>query len=254
MSICVDRQKTSTAYGAGGVAGAWSGTGQVLKPHACVIDACTFAREGMVSLVAEQYAGEVSSLGCGTTYMKLPLAERLRPVDLLVYRLPTTLSSLMEALCFLRHFLTQHLQGGRSERRPQTRVLILTDLSPFWLYDTLRSPMLQDNVLLSVSVLPAYCRPLQLRMALTGRGSNALLVHQALKTPASRRTRGLSEREVDVLHRLLSGNLAIQEQARLNQRSAKTLYSQRLSAMRKLGVRSLSGLLRWSVRPRRGQP
>lgn len=255
MSIGTLQQKpSSTVYGADD-RGPAPGAGMALtsRPHACVIDHCVFGRAGMASLVAEGYAGEVSSLSSGLAYQQLPLAEQMRPVSLLVYRLPTTLLPLLEAVCFLRAFLTPR-EEGLAGPRPRTRVIVLTDLPSFWLYDTLRSAWLQDEALLSVSVLPAYCRPQQLRTVLTGMLPNALLVHQALKTPVLRRARGLSTGEVEMLRWLLAENLSISEQAWLRKRSIKTLYSQRLSAMRKLGVRSLPCLLRWSVRPRRGQP
>ncbi|EHN8908232.1 response regulator transcription factor [Enterobacter hormaechei] len=255
MNVGIIRSETPRVYGAGGVVREDDSldSSPFTRPYACVIDPCAFAREGIVSLMAEEGAGEVSLLDSGTAYLQLPLEERLRPVSLLVYRLPTALRPLMEALCFLRRFLTLHLQDAPSERRPQTRVVVLTDLPPFWLYDTLRSPLHPTGALLSVSVLPAHCRPQQLRTVLAGMEAHALLVPLALATPTLRRTRGLNAGVLDVLRSLLVDNLTIAEQARLGRKCVKTLYSQRLSAMRKLGVRTLSGLLRWSVRSRKGQ-
>ncbi|CAI1210790.1 helix-turn-helix domain-containing protein [Serratia proteamaculans] len=255
MNVGIIQQETPRVYGAGGATreGNSPDLTQLPPPYACVIDPCAFAREGIVSLMTEEGGGEVSSLDSGTAYLQLPLDERLRPVSLLVYRLPTALPPLLEALCFLRRFLTLHLQDAPTGRRPQTRVVVLTDLPPFWLYDTLRSPLHPKGALLSVSVLPAHCRPQQLRTVLAGMEAHALLAPLALKTPTWRRTRGLNAGELDVLRRSLVDKLTIADQARLGRKGVKTLYSQRLSAMRKLGVRSLSGLLRWSVRSRKGQ-
>lgn len=255
MNSVMTLQEAPTGWGGGDVTrcGGDPGQGGGVLSHAIVIDRCAFAREAMVSLVTERYTGEVSPLDSGSAYLQWPLAERLRPVSLLVYRLPTALPSLLEAVCFLRRFLTLHQQDRPSEARPPMRVIVLTDLPPFWLYDTLHSQQALDDALLSVSVLPAHCRPQQLRTVLSGMASHSLLVHLALKTPVLRRARGLSVGEVDVMRSLLLDNLSIVEQAQLRGRNIKTLYSQRLSAMRKLGVRTLSGLLRWSVCSRRGK-
>lgn len=249
MSTVIDRE-TLTDWGEYDLEGAEPrpARGAIAPPQACVIDRCAFARDGVASLVRERYTGAVLSLDCGAAYLRLPLAERVRPVNVLVYRLPTALPPLMDAVCFLRRFLNQHAQSTQPGRRPWVRVVLLTDLPPFWLYDTLRSVLSQEASMLSVSVLPARCQPQQLRAVLTRAWPGTLLVQQALNTPTVKRTRGLSAGEVNVLRHLLVDDITIAAQARQGGRSAKTLYSQRLSAMRKLGVSSLCGLLRWGVR------
>ncbi|MBS3894858.1 MULTISPECIES: hypothetical protein [Serratia] len=182
-------------------------------------------------------------------YLQLPRNERARPVNVLVFRLPTALAPLLDAVSFLSCLLRQPAQSLLTGHRPEGRVVLLTDLSPFWLYDTLRN-VLPEEALLSVRVLPARARPHQVRAALTRPASAAQLVHQALRTPSVKRSRGLTASEVNVLRLLLVNDFPIAAQARMRGMSAKTLYSQRLSAMRKLGVRTLSDLLRWGVRTR----
>ncbi|AMH00557.2 hypothetical protein AL485_16035 [Serratia liquefaciens] len=223
-------------------------------PHACVIDACAFARSGLTSLVAEQIVGAVLPLDCGAAYLQLSPAERARPVNVLVYRLPTALAPLLDAVSFLRRFLNQHAQSTEPGQRPWVRVFLLTDLPPFWLYDTLRSGLYQEEALLSVSVLPARSQPQQVRAVLMCALPGTQLVHLALKAPTVKRPRGLNAGEVSVLRHLLVEDITIAAQAKLKGISPKTLYSQRLSAMRKLGVRSLSGLFRWGVRVSEVQP
>lgn len=218
-----------------------------LDSFACVIDPCAYARQGLATLVAERCGGAVLSLDTGAAYLRLPRADRVRPVSVLVLRLPTALAPLLDAVGFLGRFLSQPAQRLLAGRRTEGRVVLLTDLSSFWLYDTLRS-VLPEEALLSVSVLPARARPQQVRAALMGSVPGTQLVHRALKMPTLKRPRGLSAGEINVLRLLLVNDFSIAAQARLTGVSAKTLYSQRLSAMRKLGVRTLSGLLRWGVR------
>lgn len=247
-------QRTSAGWGRPDVGGAAWGPGmeRVVGPRGCVIDPCAYARTGLVSLVSERCNGTVLSLESSLAYQQLPQSERIQSGGVVAFRLPTALAPLLDAVTFLHRFLSQPVHGPSPGRWSVGRVVLLTDLSPFWLYDTLRSA-LPEVALLSVSVLPARARPQQVRAALLCAEPRTQLVHQALKTTAVRRARGLSANEINVLRHLLVDDVSIAVQARIKGVSAKTLYSQRLSAMRKLGVRTLSGLLRWSVRPRGGR-
>ncbi|WP_329911572.1 hypothetical protein [Serratia quinivorans] len=214
-------------------------------PYACVIDRCAFARHGLATLVAERFPGEVLTLDCEVTHLQLPLITRVRPVSVLVYRLPALLTPLMTGLSFLQRFLARH---AREDGQMSARVVLLTDLAPHWLYDTLSALLCQEAALLSVSVLPSRCSLPQLRAALAGTLPDALMRHHVMNVPAAWRVSGLSAREVTVLRDFLVYDIDLAAQARLSGRSVKTLYSLRLSAMRKLGVRTLQGLLRWRAR------
>lgn len=223
------------------IAGGWATPPSlpVADPYACVIDPCAFARTGLSALVARRYPGEVVALEGLEAYATLPLALRGRPVSVLVYRLPAVLGPLLDSLCFLRRFLAQHAHAGRVP----PPVLLLTDTDPFWLHDTLCGLLRRDGGQLStVSTLPARSALPPVRAVLGGSLPGALLLRRAVSAP---RRPGLSPAEVAVMRDFLVYGIPVPIQARLAGASVKTLYTQRRTAMRKLGVSSLAALLRW---------
>ncbi|MBH3035792.1 hypothetical protein I5M86_00095 [Serratia marcescens] len=141
-------------------------------------------------------------------------------------------------------FLKRLLLRQSGQLQGVTSVLLLTDLPAFWVYGTLRSISGSEMNLHAIFVVPARTPPAGVMAALAFRNDAWRLSVLAARTPASKR-RSLTAREAEVLYDLLHHGRTIAAQARRKCTVAKTLYTQQRSAMRKLGVSSLCGMVRW---------
>lgn len=209
-------------------------------PYSCVIDGCAYARRALVTLVAQQLGGEVVSLGSPWEQRGWPREALMVPVQVLVYRLPEGLGAVLDALMFLRHFLRCH--PGRDGEN--AHILLLTDLPACWLFGTLRNLLREEIGRHAITLLPARSSPVHVATALDSRGAGLSRAMPADRSHASRRC-SLTAREAEVLHDLLHHGRSIATQAKLKCTATKTLYTQQRSAMLKLGVRTLCGLMRW---------
>lgn len=216
------------------------GGGDSKAPCVCIVEPCSFSRLGLASLAGGR---NVVALASGSDWLSLPLCQRVRPVSVLVYRLQEALAPLMDGLDFLRDFLTQSQRWA-----DPPRVLLLSDVPPYWLYNTLNGLMGKQGGGHLVSVISAHSTTAQVVTALKKNNRAALLINQAGLVPSSCRRSGLTAGEVGVLRDLLAWGISILQQARWAGVSPKTRYSQQHCAMRKLGVRALVGLVRWDVR------
>ncbi|MGP2734217.1 hypothetical protein [Serratia bockelmannii] len=207
-------------------------------PRMVVIASCAFTRLGLMAALGPQKG--ILSLPSITAWLALPLVKRLQPVEVLVLRLPTTLVPLLESLFFLKGFLAQYNYSQQFD----TRIILLSDLAPCWLRETLKALTGSDLVLRKVSVLPSRSAPNQITACLAKGERASLYVHERAE-PAGQCERGLTAGEAMVLRDLLHSRLPVQVLARRRQRSAKTIYTLRRTAMEKLGVQTLVELLRW---------
>ncbi|MNG54807.1 hypothetical protein D3C79_128590 [compost metagenome] len=218
-------------------------------PYNCVITPCSYARLGLTKLLISARQEEVFSLGGWSDWLALPGALRARPAGVFIYRLPETLGPLMVGLEYLQIFLSRRLRSIA----PLQQVILISDVPPFWLLDTLKRLLPNDNIdELPLYLLSANSTPEQIRTELIILGSPALLSLQAKSVPLVCRRAGIKPIHVGILRDLLINRISIQQQARLAGISAKTRYSQHYGAMRKLGVHSLIRLIRWDARDWRG--
>lgn len=220
--------------------GAGEGVPSGYGAYTCVIDACAYGRSALSTLARRQLGGEVISLASPQAQQDWPRSALMLPVRALVYRLPQSLGAALDALMFLKRFLLR--QSG--QLGVVTSVLLLTNLPAFWVYGTLRSISGSELNLQAIFVVPVRTSPAGVTAALAFRNDAQRLSVLAARTPASKR-RSLTAREAEVLHDLLHHGRTIAAQARRKCTMAKTLYTQQRSAMRKLGVSSLCGLVRW---------
>ncbi|CAI1016095.1 Uncharacterised protein [Serratia quinivorans] len=209
-------------------------------PYSCVINGCAYARRALVTLVEQQLGGEIVSLGSPWEQLRWPREAIMVPVRMLVYRLPEALGVALDGMMFLRHFLRCHT--GRYG--PRSQILLITDLPAFWLFATLRNLLGEEIDLNTITVLPARSSPVHVATAFASGGAGMQLAMLAARTPASQRC-SLTAREAEVLHDLLYHGRSIAMQAKLKCTVTKTLYNQQRSAMKKLGVRTLCGVMRW---------
>lgn len=217
----------------------------VHQPYNCVIVPCSYARLGLSKLLASARQEEVLSFAGWSDWLALPGMLRARPAGVFIYRLPETLGPLMVGLEYLQLFLSRRLRSIA----PLPQVVIISDVPPFWLLDTLKGLLPNDNIdELSIYLLSANSTPEQILTELMIPGSPTLLSLQAKKVPLSRRRAGITPIHVRILRDLLINRISIQKQARMAGINVKTRYSQHYGAMRKLGAHSLIRLIRWDVR------
>lgn len=218
-----------------------SGIGTMLwSANTCILDRCAFARYGVVALVREIHNSKCVEFSEHTQIIGGSFGF---PPVALIYRLPEKMAGVLDALLFLRSFLnsTPVWDGGRNP------IVVMTDWPAHWLYGTLCCLVLRDKHMRHIYALPARSSLEQIKAVLMGKGGDWQLQHLAAQVPLTQRD-SLTVREVEVLRDLLYLGRSIQLQARLKGVSPKTLYTQQRSAMRKLGVSSLVGVIRWRGR------
>lgn len=204
-------------------------------PLSLVVAECDLLRLGLSGQVALTLPGEVLAFARLFEYADVAASLRGRPPGALVLALPCTLGGALAGLLFLRCFLTTLHAMHWS---PRVQVVVVSDVSPAWIDATLTTllPRLRDRI--RMDVVATNCRLSTLQAALTG----DLVVHERPElAPGQRLTLG----EIRVLHTLLNGGVSVIDQARALGRDKKTLYTQRRAGMKRLGVSTLCGLLRW---------
>lgn len=193
-----------------------------------VVDTCSYGRLGLVTALHAPEKGRhvvaVDSLAA------CPPPEASIP-SCLVLRLPMTAQSTLSAL----------LKLGESPLVLYSHVVVVTDVAP----EVVRRMLISVGLRGRMTVVDGHQRLSDVCQALftqMGRKQH-FLAHSLYITQPRRLYTLLSAKERHVLEKTIR-EVSVYTQARQLQVSAKTIYSQRASALRKLGVPNVQALLR----------